>query len=204
MATQNISPFTADSGATRQSVLREAVRLTAIAAAVLLLTVLTISRSEAAFSAQTSNSGNGFSTGTVLLTDDDNSASLFTASGLSPLNPVVKCIEITYGGDLLDADVKMYGSASGPLADHLNVTVDVGTGGTFADCSGFAPTSSIWTGSLSSFGTTHTDWSNGLDVFTATTNPDSRTLRFSVSVSDNNAAQNLSASATFVWESQEV
>jgi len=197
-------PWEAPSFRPHERVFREAVRLTAIAAALLLLTVLTITRSEAAFSAVTSTEGSGFTSGTVVLTDDDAGNSLFVASGLSPLNPTVECIEVTYSGNLLNADVRMYGTSTGALAPFLSVSIEVGAGGSFGDCTGFTPDATLFSGTLPAFDLAHDDWSNGLDVFTASASPTSQTLRFSISVADDNAAQNLSAGADFVWEAREV
>ncbi len=189
----------------REDVFRGIVRLAAIAAALLLLTILAVTRSEAAFSATTDNPGNSFSSGTVVLTDDDGGATaMFTATGMSPGNPIVECITVTYSGNLLNADIKMYGSTTGTLDTYLDMTVEEGTGGSFGDCTGFTPASTIFNNTLENYATTHTNWASGLNVYTATVNPQSRTLRFTIDVQNNPAAQNDSSTATFTWEAQDV
>ncbi len=178
------------------------VRLLAVAAAILVLSVLVVSRSQAAFSGTTDNTSNSFSTGSVTLTDDDASSAMFTTTGMSPGNPSVKCISVTYSGSLTPAAIRLYGTSSGALAPYLNTTIEVGTGGTFASCTGFSATSTLFSGTLASFTSTHTNWSSGLASFTAASNPTSRTFRFTVDVQNNPSAQSASAAATFTWEAQ--
>jgi len=178
-------------------------RLTAIATSLLVLTVLIVGSSRAAFSDTTINTANSFATGTVVVTDDDTGSALFTATGMSPNNPVVNCITVTYSGSLVPADLRMYGTSAGALAALLDVTLEVGTGGSFDSCAGFTPTATIYTGTLSTFSTTHTNWATGLATFTAPANPTSRTLRFTVDVQDVPAAQGQTASADFTFEVQE-
>ncbi|NNF65507.1 MAG: hypothetical protein HKN07_14790 [Acidimicrobiia bacterium] len=189
----------------RADLVRSIIRLAAIASAILLLTVLVVTRSDAAFTAVTDNPGNSLATGSVVLTDDDGGATaLFTATGMSPGNPIVACITVTYAGSLLNADIKMYGSTTGTLDTYLDTTIEEGTGGSFGDCTGFTPASTIFNNTLENYATVHTDWASGLDVYTATATPQSRTLRITVDVQNNPAAQNLSSTATFTWEAQDV
>ena len=178
------------------------VRLTAVGAAILLVTILIVTRSQAVFTATTSNSSSSFSTGTVTLTDDDSGSALFSASSMSPGSPTVACIEVTYSGTELPAPVRLYGSTTGALAPYLNTTIEVGTGGDFSGCAGFTPSSTLFSGTLDGFATTHTDWSSGLAVFTAAANPTVRTLRFTIDVQNNPAAQGQSSTADFTFETQ--
>ena len=179
------------------------VRLTAVAASLLMLTVLIVTNSRAAFSDTTDNTTNTFASGSVVITDDDAGSALFTASAMTPGSPVVECITLTYSGTLTPADIRMYGTSSGTLAGYLDTTIEVGTGGAFGNCTGFTPSSTIYTGTLTNFSTTHTNWATGLATFTAAANPTSRTLRFTVDVQNNPAAQGQSASADFTWEAQD-
>ncbi len=179
------------------------VRLTAVAASLLMLTVLIVTNSRAAFSDTTDNTTNTFTSGSVVITDDDTGSALFTASAMTPGTPVVDCITVTYSGTLTPADIRMYGTSSGTLAGYLNTTIEVGTGGSFGNCTGFTPSSTIYSGTLTNFSTTHTNWATGLATFTAAANPTSRTLRFTVDVQNNPAAQGQSATADFTWEAQD-
>lgn len=177
------------------------VRLGAVGAAILVVVVLTVTRSEATFSVTTGNAGNAFATGTVTLTDDDTGSALFSVSNLTPGSPVTRCIVVSYTGSNLPAPVRTYGTSSGDLAPYLTTTIEVGTGGTFADCTGFTG-SQVFSGFLDSFSTTHTGWSNGLALFTAAANPTSRTIRYTVSVANDPAAQGRTATAGFTFEAQ--
>lgn len=187
----------------RHALLRiQLIRATSIATALLAVTMLTVSRSEAAFSDTADNSANSFGTGTVVLTDDDTGTAMFTATNMSPGSPVVECIAVTYSGDQLPAPVRLYGSTTGTLDTYLNTTIEVGTGGSFGDCTGFTPTSTLFNNTLANFAATHTDWASGLATFTAAANPTSRTFRFTIEVQDNPAAQGDTATADFTFEAQ--
>ena len=68
-----------------------------------------------------------------------------------------KCITVTYTGSLSSA-VKLYRSSftggSGNLDTQVDLAVTKGTGGAFADCSGFTPAatgSNVYSGKLSDF-----------------------------------------------------
>jgi len=182
--------------------LRKSLQVVVALIALLLVGVVTVDRSQAAFSDTTSNTTNSFNAGTVVLTDDDAATALFTASGMSPGSPVVECIELTYSGSITPADIRMYGTDTGVLSQYLDLTIEVGTGGTFGDCTLFAPATTIYTGTLDNFTATHTAWATGLATFTAAANPTLQVLRFTVDVQDNNAAQGQSATAGFTWEAQ--
>lgn len=180
----------------------ELTRLVAIAASLLMLTVLVVNRSQAAFSDTTTNSGNSFGSGTVVITDDAASA-LFTASGMAPGARVSNCLEVTYAGSLTPADVKVYGASSGALAPYLTMSLEKGSGGQAGDCTGFvADGAAIYSGTLSSFTTAHTAWADGLAAFTANANPTVTVFRFTFAVQDDNNAQGLSADATITFEAQ--
>lgn len=168
-----------------------------------MLTVLIVTSSQAAFSATTSSSSNTFGTGSVVITDDDSGSALFTATAMTAGIPIVDCITVTYSGTLTPADIRMYGTSSGTLATYLDTTIEVGTGGSFGDCTGFTPSSTLYTGTLANYSSTHINWSSGLAAFTAASNPTSRTLRFSFDVQNNPSAQGQSASADFTWEAQD-
>lgn len=178
------------------------VRATAIATALLLVTILTVTRSYAAFTDTTDNTSNSFATGTVVLTDDDTGSAMFSVTNMTPGSPVIECITITYSGNQLPAPVRMYGTTTGGLATYLDTIIEIGTGGTFGDCTGFTPTSTLFNTTLADFSSTHTDWASGLATFTAPANPTSRTFRFTISVQDTPSAQGSSSTADFTFETQ--
>ncbi len=173
-----------------------------MAAALLMVTILTIGRSQAAFTDTTDSSANSFATGTVVLTDDDSGSAMFSVTNMSPGTPVVECITVTYSGTELPAPVRIYGSSTGTLDTYLNTTIEVGTGGSFGSCAGFTPTSTLFNNTLANFSTTHTNWASGLATFSAAANPTSRTFRFTVDVQNNAAAQGDSSTAVFTFEAQ--
>ena len=176
-----------------------------LAGAVLLTGAFIVTASIAAFSGTTDNSGNTWSTGTVILTDDDGgSGILFTVVGMKPLDVVTNCIVVTYEGTLLPADVVLYGVSGGTGLDaYLDLIVEEGTGGIFDNCSGFSATSTVYTGgTLADFAVAHTNFGNGAGTWTPSANPESVTFKFTVTLQDNNAAQSLDATATFTWEAQ--
>ena len=175
-----------------------------LAGAVLLTGAFIVTASIAAFSATTENTGNAWSTGTVVLTDDDGGAGImFEVLGMKPLDVVTNCIVVTYAGTLLPADVLLYGVSGGSGLDaYLDLVIDEGTGAAFGNCSGFSFTSNIFTGTLTSFAATHTNFGDGAGIWSPSTNPESVTYRFTVTLQDDNAAQTLDATAEFTWEAQ--
>ena len=96
--------------------------------------------SYAAFSGQTRNSGNDWSTGSVNLTDDDNGSARFQVANMLPGDTDTKCIKVTANASVAST-VKGYSvnpvpSSSG-LENRILVTIKDGAGGSFADCAGF-------------------------------------------------------------------
>jgi hypothetical protein len=164
------------------------------------------------FSATTVNSGNVFAAGTVVIGNNAGSA-LYNVSNKKPGDSVSACIKVTYTGSL-DSTVKMYSSSVGALGPYLNLTVTPGTGNvTPPSCTNFSTAqSALYTGTLGSFASTYTSFSNGL-----TTNPPSATkwvtndavvYKFDLTLQDNNAANGGAGGAistgshSFTWEAQ--
>ncbi|MBT2504267.1 hypothetical protein [Curtobacterium sp. ISL-83] len=97
--------------------------------------------SYAAFSSVTRNAGDSWSAGSVTLTDDDRGAAAFNVSGLVPGDGGTKCIVVTSNsntpGEIRDYAANL--SSSTGLPQHINFTLQMGTGGSFNDCTGFVP-----------------------------------------------------------------
>jgi len=96
--------------------------------------------SSAAFTGQTRNSGNEWSTGSVNLTDDDNGQARFQVANMLPGNTDTQCIKVTANASVASR-VKGYTvnpvtSAQG-LENRILVTIEAGNGGSFATCTGF-------------------------------------------------------------------
>jgi hypothetical protein len=169
--------------------------------------VMVWSASNAAFSGTTDNPANSWAAGAVSLSDDDGgSTAMFSsagnAAGMVSTTPVVKCIVVTYGGSLT-APVKLYGATAGGtgLAAHITLKIDIGTVGTFSSCGAFAVVSTPYNGLLSTFGTTYTNYSNGLaTAWSPTGAAQSKVFRFTATVAD--TGNGLNCTMPFTWEAQ--
>jgi hypothetical protein len=162
--------------------------------------------SQAAFSGNTSNTGNSWTAGAVSLSDDDSSTAMFSPTGLVPGSTGTKCIKVTYTGNV-SAPVKLYGaSLTGTLGTYLNLTVDIGAAagpGAFAGCGGFVVSSTIYsTATLATFAGAKTDYASGVTSWTPSTNGDYRVFRFTYTVVDNNLANGTTCGYGFTWEAQ--
>jgi predicted ribosomally synthesized peptide with SipW-like signal peptide len=175
-----------------------------------------------AFSATTQNDGNQISAGTVVLGDNDSDGVLYSYSNIAPDDVKVKCITVTYSGNL-PANVRLYVPAqptTKTLAPYVNLKIEAGVPGAtpLPDCTGsdFSSAQTLFNDKLSKFldgpapGGAYADYASGLVDFpgngTAWTNAatqDSVTYKFTVSVdSDNNAAGKSVTAHTFKWEAR--
>lgn len=171
----------------------------------LALVALGVARvSEAGFSDTTSNDANAWSTGTVNLTDDDQGAAMFTVGGddlLSGGQSLTRCINVTYSGTLTaDRAVRLYATATGALAPYLNLTVVEGADAAQGSCSGFTPTSTLYTGTVAGFAAMHDTFAHGASDWAITTAPETRSYQFTVTVQNTVGAMAKSGGATFTWE----
>jgi hypothetical protein len=187
---------------------RKPVRTIAIVAALLASSTMVWQSSYAAFSSTTTNPGNSWAAGTVTISDDDSGTAMFAATGLTPSSSAgVKCIKVTYTGNVA-APVKLNGAnITGTLGTYLNLTIDVGAAagpGAFANCGAFAVSSSIYSpGTVAAFNSSYTSYAAGLSTgWTPSVNGDYRVFRFTYTVANNNAANGASCTADFVWEAQ--
>lgn len=131
------------------------------------------------------------------LSTDAGAAPLATAAQLSPGDVVERCLVVTTATQYTSADLGMFVTATGGLSDHLTVTVETGTGGSFADCTGFTGRL-VYVGTLSSLAGAY-DATRPERV--GRYNPDTSvvTLRLRFAVQDTNAAQGQTTSASFWW-----
>jgi hypothetical protein len=178
----------------------------AIGVALLLTVVLIAVRSTtAAFTSTTANAANSWSAGTVALTDDDTGTAMFAVTNMAPGDSITRCITVSYSGSV-DAAVRLYGSITGGtgLGTYLDLTVERGTGGSFASCTGFVSTESVYSGTLAGFTSAHTGFVNGAGSWAPVGGApvDTMTYRFTTTLQSNNAAQALTATAAFTWEAQ--
>jgi hypothetical protein len=164
--------------------------------------------SYSAFSATTTSPTSNWAAGTVALSDDDSNSALFTASGLKPGSTGAKCIAVTSTGSLASA-VKLYGTSyatTNALSTYLTITVDEGTGGTFAGgCGGFTSTSQVYNGTLAAFGTGKTGYATGVGSWTPTGSASETKvykISYTLSSSTPDSAQGGTAALGFTWEAQ--
>ncbi|WP_374458000.1 hypothetical protein [Nocardioides sp.] len=98
--------------------------------------------SYAAFTGQTRNSGNEWSTGSVNLTDDDNGQARFRVGNMLPNDTETKCVKVTANASVPSTvkgfTINPVTSVQG-LENRLMITIVAGTGGSFTDCTGFVP-----------------------------------------------------------------
>lgn len=184
--------------------------LVAIPAAVAISGLVVSQASYSAYSATTVNPTNNWTTGSVALTDDDSNTAAFTATNLRPGSTGTKCIAVTSAGSLAST-VKLYATTptnTKNLAANINLTITQGTGGSFGSCTGYTPLatgSSLFTGTLESFGATYTDFNRGLGTWAPTgTANETRTYQITYTVSSQapDSTQGGSAAAGLTWEAQ--
>jgi hypothetical protein len=165
--------------------------------------------SYSAFTAKATTPTSNWAAGTVALTDDDAGAAMFTATNLKPGATAQKCIAVTASGTLPSA-VKMYGTSyttTNALSTYINLTVEEGTGGTFAGgCTGFTATSTIFpTGTLLSFSAKNS-YANGVGGAWTPTGAasESRSYRITYTLLSTtpDTAQGGTAAIAFTWEAQ--
>lgn len=118
-----------------------AVKLLAIAAALVLSAAVWSGGTWSAFDQTESSPGNAVTAGRVALADNAGGAPLLTLSGARSGSSVTSCTKVTYGGTV-PAAVRLYATVGGSgLADDLTLTITRGTiGGTPAakSCTSFA------------------------------------------------------------------
>ena len=145
------------------------------------------------------------STGTLTLGDDDAGSRLFAASGIKPGDEDTRCIRVTANGTA-PATVRLYGtgrSSTAGLAEAMELTVRVGTGGSAASCSGFRSTAIVYTGTLAGFSAE--GFAAGLGDWAAPGGTAStRTYRIGWSLPSTAplSAEGGTAAISFVWEAQ--
>lgn len=176
-------------------------------ALLLLVGGIAVQSTSAAFSASTGNTGNSWSSGDVALSDDDAGTAMFSVSNMAPTQVSTRCIAVSYSGSL-NANVRLYGAISGGtgLEDYLDLTVERGSGGSFASCAGFVSAETVYTGTLAGFTAAHTSYATGAGTWAPTGGApvDAMTYRVVVTLQDDDAAQGLASTASFTWAAQNV
>jgi hypothetical protein len=165
-----------------------------------------------AFSATTVNPGDSFAAGTVVISDNDANAAMYTITGAKPNDVVTRCIRVTYTGSL-PALVRLYTTTPiNAFGQYVTLSIDKGTmpgATTFPNCTGFTSESNIFSGTLSSFAAGNTNWATGSPanpgVQTQWNQNDSLVYQFTLTMQDNPlAVGGTSGTHNFTWEAQNI
>lgn len=134
----------------------------------------------------------------ITLTGDADGTALFTASGMAPGHTLTRCLRLSYGNAVSGDQLKLMGSSSGALAEHMQVRIEAGTGGSAATCAGFTG-SVVYTGTLSGLTSAHGTAATALPLKTLPDGDAAVTVRMRIAIEDTNIAQGLTASSDLVW-----
>lgn len=186
------------------------IQLSAFALTFILIALLVVTSSRAAFVAQNDNTTNTVTAAAIDLVDNDSGSAMFNSVGLLPGTNVEKCIDVTYNGNIDPLLVKLYATAlpTGTLGTYLSLTVDVGndTADAFGTCTNFGLVgglTNVYTGTLAAFASSHPDYANGRSTtWDPTGTGQTRTFRFTLSVQDTAAAEGLTSNFGFSWETR--
>jgi hypothetical protein len=127
----------------------------------------------------------------------DATGPLFASSNLEPGAARTQCIALTYAGRD-GTSLRMAAATSGQLGDYLDLTIAVGTGGSYGNCSGFAG-SQVYSGTLADFAARYADPSAGLALDNGAAAAGAVSIRFTLRLQDDNRAQGQTAESSFVW-----
>ncbi len=159
----------------------------------------------AVFNSTTANGSSAWATATVSLTDDDSGSAMFNATNLVPSATGSNCITVSYGGTVATT-VKLYASASADastVAQYVNLVIQEGSGGTFNNCTGFASSATLYTGTLAAFTAAKTNYSNGVGTWApSSTASKVYKITYTLDAATPNAKQGATTTATFQWEAQ--
>lgn len=179
--------------------------------AILVAGLLVWQGSVSAFTAQTQNVGSNWSTGSVTLSDDDAGAAAFQITNATPGQTGSKCIKVT-STSTVPGIVKIYVARLGAqgLENNITISTAIGSGGSFASCSGFVPTTTLPVMSLSAAAATISSYATGVLPWTTTgVAGESKTFQVTwtfdttgLSQAAIDALQGKSVSADVVWELQ--
>ena len=191
----------------RRSLNAIALQLAAVALSFILIALLVVTSSRAAFVAQNDNVTNQVTAAAVDLTDNDSTTAMFNnVTGLLPGTNVDSCIDVTYSGSVNPTAVLLYIYAppTGTLAPYLNLTIDIGadTADPFRNCNSFTASANVYNGTLADFATAHAAYATGQSTWDPAGGGETRTFRFRVSVQNDPAAEGLTCTFGFSWETR--
>jgi hypothetical protein len=183
-----------------------ALQLSAMALAFVLVSLLVVTSSRAAFVAQSDNAANQVSSASILLSDNDTTA-MFDVDGLIPGQFENRCIDVTSASTVDPTQVSLFtaGAPTGTLAPYLNVVIEYApdTGDAFGSCASFPVSGTpVYSGTLADFSANRTTHSNSLTSWDPGPGTETRTFRFRISVQDVTAAANKTTTFGFTWETR--
>ncbi len=140
--------------------------------AILVAGVLVWQGSTAAFTADTRNTGNNWETGSVLLSDDDLGAAAFRVGGVVPGQTGSKCLVVT-SMSTVPGVVRTYVGNLGShgLENNILVSFEIGTGGSFSDCTGFVADTTLPPLPLAQIAATMDSYATGIMPWTTAGTP---------------------------------
>jgi hypothetical protein len=165
--------------------------------------------SNAAFTADTRNTGNSWETGSVGISDDDGGAAMFQIQNVVPMASGEKCIAVT-ASTTVASTIKLYVGdlAADGLEPYVKVTVAQGTGGSFSSCATFAADQTEASQSLAQIYADHASWANAILPWTTAVGA-TKTYKISwvfdtssLTQTQIDALQGKAASINFEWELQ--
>jgi hypothetical protein len=178
-----------------QRLTRRTGRSFAAAVSVLLLASLVVNRSSTALTGPDANSGSVVSSGTIEISDDDGGRSLFDLKDLTPVRPVVRCIDVAYTGTILPVSLHVRAEAAGTLSQYLDVTIEEGSGGDFESCAGFVASDVVYQGVLP--GLVDLGW---VELGAIVNSGDHRSFRVELNLQDRQEALGQVSSMDLAWE----
>jgi predicted ribosomally synthesized peptide with SipW-like signal peptide len=158
-----------------------------------------------AFTSSSTNTGNEFKAGTVVLGSNDGGQPMYAGvSAVKPGQQITRCIAVAYTGSLT-SNVRLYTTDStiGALGKYVDVTVTPGhwsgSAPTFPGCTGFSPDGgAAYSGTLESFQQTKNSFADGVALNTPATGywaqGNTVVYQFTYSLQDTNSANSGDAS----------
>ena len=163
------------------------------------LVIASIRTSSARFVDTTASEANLFEAGTVDVVTEHPSELVFRANNVYPGLVLENCVVVVYRGSLAPAEIRLHASIDGGTGLERFLLFEVTAA---PDCEGSGPARTVYDGTLDRFVGSHRDFASGLDSWTADDAGDTRAVRFSAEVVDDNGAQGLNTVFTFRWEAR--
>jgi len=180
-----------------------------IVAGVVLSNTVVWRASYSVFSATATSAGNSFSALSVNVTNDS-TGPIFSIAGVILAQTDNRCIQIS-STTIRATTVKLYtaiGTApANDVSQYVNIKIEKGTGGTYASCASFVPSTVPFNAALNTLTSGYTNFGNGLGPWSLTGTGLPETLSYRItwtfSASAPGTAQGGSIpSTTFTWEAQ--